>query len=301
MLKAGSGQCQDAWQDVLAANRMARQVGQHPILINRLVAMAIESLATRAGTGIAISGLLSVGEAQAIQADLAALEPLDDPEPTVRVSERLVCLDMFMMLQRGVTVEDVPGERLRIDINEMLRTANEYLDRQAQSKGRSESPSDVVEGKYWRAKTIAYMVGGWPTRKAFSRNMACLLLTCYMPAIGRTRVMYKETRVLNDLETVAFALATYKIDHQAYPKNLVELAPTYMPAVPNDRFSGKALIYKPQGEGYLLYSVGENGVDDGGRDRYKVVQGVQGDAGGDDLVVRCPNPPSTLPATTTAP
>ena len=37
------------------------------------------------------------------------------------------------------------------------------------------------------------------------------------------------------------------------------------PRSPQDIFSGGALHYKPQADGYLLYSVGPNGIDDGGR------------------------------------
>ena len=45
----------------------------------------------------------------------------------------------------------------------------------------------------------------------------------------------------------------------------------------------KPLIYKPEANGYLLYSVGANGKDDGGRS-------FGDDPPGDDLVVRMPVP-----------
>jgi hypothetical protein len=37
--------------------------------------------------------------------------------------------------------------------------------------------------------------------------------------------------------------------------------------VPTDLYSGKALIYRPSENGYLLYSVGVNGLDEQGRGR----------------------------------
>ena len=43
--------------------------------------------------------------------------------------------------------------------------------------------------------------------------------------------------------------------------------PKYVAVVPKDIFSGGALHYKPQADGYLLYSVGPNGIDDGGRNQ----------------------------------
>jgi hypothetical protein len=61
------------------------------------------------------------------------------------------------------------------------------------------------------------------------------------------------------------------------------LAPKYLAAVPNDLFSGRPLVYRPTGSGYVLYSVGPNGQDDGGRSS-------DDDPPGDDLTVRMPLP-----------
>src|SRR5262249_28006200 len=72
-------------------------------------------------------------------------------------------------------------------------------------------------------------------------------------------------------------------EHGAYPKELAELAPKYLTQVPEDLFSGKPLIYRPADKGYLLYSVGTNGVDDGG-------QGHGEAPPGDDLAGRIPLP-----------
>jgi hypothetical protein len=82
---------------------------------------------------------------------------------------------------------------------------------------------------------------------------------------------------------VAFALARYHRDHGRYPERLDALAPKYLKEVPRDLFSEKPLIYRPAADGYLLYSVGPNGADDGGR-------GVEDMPAGDDLVVRMPLP-----------
>ena len=64
---------------------------------------------------------------------------------------------------------------------------------------------------------------------------------------------------------VAFALAAFRRDHARYPAMLNDLSPNYLKDVPADLFTGKPLIYRPEPNGYLLYSVGLNGKDDGGR------------------------------------
>ena len=82
---------------------------------------------------------------------------------------------------------------------------------------------------------------------------------------------------------VAFALAAYHRDHGDYPAKLDDLAPKYLAAVPDDLFSGKALVYRPTEKGYLFYSVGADGKDEGGRS-------FNDDPAGDDLPVSMPLP-----------
>ncbi|HEV3444358.1 MAG TPA: hypothetical protein VG099_06930 [Gemmataceae bacterium] len=83
---------------------------------------------------------------------------------------------------------------------------------------------------------------------------------------------------------LAFTLAAYQRDQGHYPAKLAELCPKYLKDVPGDLFSGKPLIYRLVDQGYLLYSVGVNGVDDGGR-------GSDDEPRGDDLSIRMPGPP----------
>jgi hypothetical protein len=49
------------------------------------------------------------------------------------------------------------------------------------------------------------------------------------------------------------------------PARLDELVPNYLSKVLPDPFTGQPLVYRPEGTNWLLYSVGSDGVDDGGR------------------------------------
>ena len=63
----------------------------------------------------------------------------------------------------------------------------------------------------------------------------------------------------------AIALKRFQLKQGRLPDSLAELAPDYLPAVPIDPYDGKPLKYHPNDDGtYLLYSVGDDGVDDGG-------------------------------------
>jgi len=64
------------------------------------------------------------------------------------------------------------------------------------------------------------------------------------------------------------ALRRFNADQKHYPARLDELVPTYLKSTPIDPFGiGKPLRYKPTngGKSFLLYSVGGNMTDDGGK------------------------------------
>ena len=115
--------------------------------------------------------------------------------------------------------------------------------------------------------------------KVIGGVLFCLL----MPAARKMQNSYDRNEQIQRNLQVAFALAAYHRDHGDYPAKLGDLAPKYLPSVPDDVFSGKPLIYRPAEKGYLFYSVGTNGVDDGGRS-------ADDDPKGDDLPVRMPLP-----------
>lgn len=60
------------------------------------------------------------------------------------------------------------------------------------------------------------------------------------------------------------ALRLHQAENGQPPSQLSDLVPRYLSRVPTDSFTGKELIYRPRGTNWLLYSVGEDGKDDGG-------------------------------------
>ena len=67
------------------------------------------------------------------------------------------------------------------------------------------------------------------------------------------------------LAIVQVALAAFEAEAKRPAARLEELCPAWLPAPPLDPFSGHPLVYKRVGDQVLLYSVGPNRTDDGGR------------------------------------
>jgi len=89
------------------------------------------------------------------------------------------------------------------------------------------------------------------------------------------KIATAETR--QRLGITAIALKRYELKYGKLPLNLKTLAPEFLSAVPIDPMSGKALCYRLNGDGsFVLYSVGEDGKDDGG-DPTPAMAGAQPD------------------------
>ena len=73
------------------------------------------------------------------------------------------------------------------------------------------------------------------------------------------------TEVARQVVMTAMALKRYQLKHGNYPPDLDSLVPEFVPAVPLDPVDGQPLRYRPNADGtFLLYSIGQNGVDNGG-------------------------------------
>ncbi|MHC4192607.1 MAG: hypothetical protein ACYS8I_00705 [Planctomycetota bacterium] len=80
------------------------------------------------------------------------------------------------------------------------------------------------------------------------------------------------TRELNHIAKLrsaqtALAVQRYRLAEGRLPGALADLVPDYLDTVPLDPFDGNDLRYKKLNVGFVVYSIGEDGKDDGGRER----------------------------------
>ena len=83
--------------------------------------------------------------------------------------------------------------------------------------------------------------------------------------ISKAALIAVRNETLRRLTVTAIALERYRLRHGHPPTDLAALVPELLRAVPLDPMSGKPLSYRlTSGGSFALYSVGEDGRDDGG-------------------------------------
>jgi len=96
---------------------------------------------------------------------------------------------------------------------------------------------------------VLWVTGWWQSRAAKHK------------AEARHQVVVAHERLV----MTELALRCFQAENGRMPERLDEIVTNCLAKVPDDPFSGRPLVYRPRGTNWLLYSVGTDGVDDGGR------------------------------------
>lgn len=102
--------------------------------------------------------------------------------------------------------------------------------------------------------------------RARAHQKRCLLLAKLWGGDGLRPF---DVTCLAHLRTAAAGLAVerYRLATGHWPESLAGLVPAFLERVPEDPFTGAPLRYKRLDQGFVVYSVGEDGVDGGGKER----------------------------------
>lgn len=91
-----------------------------------------------------------------------------------------------------------------------------------------------------------------------------------LPALENGARKFCQLEALRDAALAALAVERYRLIHAGrLPEALTELVPDLLAEVPRDPFDGQPLRYHRLKEGYVVYSVGPDRIDHGGREKPK--------------------------------
>jgi hypothetical protein len=135
---------------------------------------------------------------------------------------------------------------------EMTETMEEFFDRAEASFARpywTLTPSDFdereISSESWKQKYYP--------------------LTLMLPAVSAVRQAVETQLGVRDGLMVGIALELYRREAGEWPKSLEALTPRFLPQAPVDRLTGKPLGYRLVDGAPVVYSVGADLDDDGGR------------------------------------
>ncbi len=91
-----------------------------------------------------------------------------------------------------------------------------------------------------------------------------IIVRSILPSLSRAvALQHRITARLRSAKAI-LAAERFRLDTGRLPKSLEELVPTYLEALPIDPFTGAPLRFAFSDEGIVIYSIGEDLVDDGG-------------------------------------
>jgi hypothetical protein len=104
-------------------------------------------------------------------------------------------------------------------------------------------------------------------REAFDAKIFFSLLRTALPVIKNGYGIHLRIRANMNCAITALAIERYRLKEGKLPEAVDTLVPGYLSDVYIDPFDGKPLRYKQTNPGYIVYTIGEDGVDNGGRER----------------------------------
>jgi hypothetical protein len=209
-----------------------------------------------------------------------------------------VLVDWNVVLAKGNSIYDRMAAALRMPDHQSRRQAIDKMEMEVQTLA-----DELREPGNW--------IGGLFSPARRSDMAAAAVVSLMVPAMSACDDAEERARAERSLVELAAALAVFRVEQGEYPESLDALVPGVVAELPVDLYQSKPFVYFRIDDGFLLYSTGENGTDDGGSNaRYSVFEGrsmseldeSQGEsmeakipAGADDISIRVPRPAFELP------
>ena len=91
-----------------------------------------------------------------------------------------------------------------------------------------------------------------------------VIVRSWMPSLSRAVTLHLKITAELQCARLAIAAERFSMNQERLPTALDELVPKYIEAVPTDPFDGQPMRFAATEHGIVIYSIDENGVDDGG-------------------------------------
>ena len=262
VLHAENSNTQLAARSVTSAFGIIRSLAKEPTAASQLVRIACHALTVSNlervinRTEFADEQLVKLGQAVADAEEIAAMS-------RVFIGER--CREINVFKDPASLNPELIGKKMLLpapilklykalgladrDAVIYIDLMNDYMDTTGLPLHQRQEAADVIQTKLNRtSKTHILLHMFRPTTPRFT--------TLYLLNIAHLRTA-----------RVALAIQRYRLSTGNLPDTLADIMPTYLKTIPKDPFDGRTLRYEKLETGFVVYSVGEDRRDDGGKER----------------------------------
>jgi len=99
-----------------------------------------------------------------------------------------------------------------------------------------------------------------------ARRKYYVLSSLFLPSLTKTAIKDAQVFARSRLAVAAIGVERFRLAKGNLPEDLRELVPGFLPSVPIDPFDGAPIRYRRLTKGYVVYSIGSDGHDDGGKE-----------------------------------
>jgi hypothetical protein len=275
LMRLQAGDVNGFADDIRVSHKLARLLGQDSTMIGRMIAFELEDSTCKIERVAAANGLLSAEQSRAMARELAAMGDLPSVIDPIDNCERFMALDAVQVLatagpnDRGNLFREVfsmnaPDWAFRffpVRFEASMRVMNRLYDSAIDAAQQPTYSQRMAALDAWDMQ-IQEMAARNPAVKMLSADWPALML---VPAMRNVIARADVSRMQARLTLVALELSAVKSEQGEYSMTLAEVAPKLPAETITDIFSNNPAIYSRTDNGYVLYSVGRNMTDDGGK------------------------------------
>jgi hypothetical protein len=279
---ASGGNCLQGFENIITTYKLGKHIKTEPILIEQLVGIAIENLSAQNLRQILSKYNIDVLELRKLQDELSAITQNE----TFRMNFKAERMCGYDAIQRTFT-DDVFGGHI-------------YLKEFGKLMGEVSGANDIQEQVFWANLAIFHALfiqpGKKETLKASDEIYDCydklsvltpfeqrsmeanihekiqelanknMFLAMIYPGFDKIAGLAYRNKAEIQATTTIIAIIRCKQENGTYPDKLEQLLDKgLLKEIPLDPYSDKPLVYKKSENGFTLYSVGSDFVDNGGK------------------------------------
>ncbi len=296
MLRAGNSDISGALDDLRRVQTLARFAAEQRTDLSALVAAAVDFIAMRGYDALASGGGLSPEQLKSLRRQIAESPALPAFADAAQIEEMLALDDAMTCIRgqgqrcicalAGDMTPDVQydlGALPRTDWTVLLKTIHrecsayltlaalpfdqrlKHFEEATKTAIDNSVPASPLFGptgqKTGKEAVEAFLkMRAGETGEQYAARMANWWVVGNPDLSRRMDMVMERSQLERKIAPLAVSLAEFHAAHGAYPESLAALGEPVL----RDPFSGKETVYRREGAGYVLYSVGLNQKDDGG-------------------------------------